>query len=201
MNKLLKRILFSRLWNTIREKKKKETGSANTQTSKEQNGYNDDFTFSHQKQNINPITESNKKDVLSDARYDAKKNSNIEWKDCILFVPPIEKGEVIKVYDGDTITIATRLPYDASPLYRFSVRLRGIDCPEIKGKTEEERTEAVKARDALEKLILHQEVVLKNLGMEKYGRILADVYFEEIHLNQWLLDNHYSVPYYGGKKS
>ena len=54
----------------------------------------------------------------------------------ILFVPPITEGEVIHVYDGDTITIVSKLPYDESPLYRFSVRLAGIDCAEIKGKTE-----------------------------------------------------------------
>ena len=66
--------------------------------------------------------------------YDANEWLNtvdnpIEWKDCIPFVPPIAMGFVIKVYDGDTITIASKLPYPDSPLYRFSVRLNGIDCP------------------------------------------------------------------------
>jgi hypothetical protein len=30
----------------------------------------------------------------------------IDWKNTVEFVPPVEKGIVIKVYDGDTITIA-----------------------------------------------------------------------------------------------
>ena len=34
----------------------------------------------------------------------------IEWKDTIPFIPPVDKGLVIKVYDGDTITIAAKLP-------------------------------------------------------------------------------------------
>jgi len=34
-------------------------------------------------------------------------------------VPPIKHGRVIKVYDGDTITVAARMPYPKSPLYRF----------------------------------------------------------------------------------
>jgi endonuclease YncB( thermonuclease family) len=44
---------------------------------------------------------------------------NIDWNDTVPFVPPITKGRVIKVYDGDTITIAARLPHPKSPLYRF----------------------------------------------------------------------------------
>jgi hypothetical protein len=39
----------------------------------------------------------------------------------IEFVPPVTGGKVIKVYDGDTITIATTLPYPDSPLYKFRV--------------------------------------------------------------------------------
>ena len=68
--------------------------------------------------------------------------SSVTWKDTIPFVPPVTKGKVIKVYDGDTITIATKLPFaneSKDTIWRFSVRLDGIDCPEIKGKTETEK--------------------------------------------------------------
>ena len=119
----------------------------------------------------------------------------------IQFVPPITEGEVIHVYDGDTITIVSKLPYDASPLYRFSIRLAGIDCAEIKGKTEQEKELAQEAKCALQKLILNKVVLLKNLKTEKYGRVLADVYLGDLHVNQWLLDNKYAVQYSGGKKA
>ena len=119
----------------------------------------------------------------------------------IPFIPPITEGQVINVYDGDTITIVSKLPYDASPLYRFSVRLAGIDCAEIKGKTERERELAQEAKFALQKLILNKVVVLKNVKNEKYGRVLADVYLGDLHVNQWLLDNKYAVQYSGGKKT
>ena len=57
-------------------------------------------------------------------------SDRITWDDTIQFVFPIYKGQVIKVYDGDTITIAAYMPYiDSSPLFRFSVRLNGIDTP------------------------------------------------------------------------
>lgn len=124
----------------------------------------------------------------------------IQWKDCIPFVPPIVSGYVIKVYDGDTITIAAKLPYPESPLYRFPVRLNGIDTPEIKGKDEDEKKSALLAKHALENLILNKTVLLKNTTTEKYGRILADVYLDDLHLNQWMLDNKYAVPYSGGTK-
>jgi endonuclease YncB( thermonuclease family) len=124
-----------------------------------------------------------------------------KWKDAIQFVPPITEGEVVHVYDGDTITIVSKLPYDASPLYRFSIRLAGIDCAEIKGKTEKERELAQESKRALQKLILNKVVTLKNLKTEKYGRVLADVYLGDIHVNQWLLDNNYAVPYSGGTKT
>jgi len=93
------------------------------------------------------------------------------------------------------------LPYDASPLYRFSVRLAGIDTAEIKGKTEKERESAQEAKCALQKLILNKVVALKNLKTEKYGRVLADVYLGDLHVNQWLLDNNYAVQYSGGTKT
>jgi micrococcal nuclease len=131
---------------------------------------------------------------------EVKKINIIKWEDTTAFTPPIAGGQVIKVYDGDSITIAGYLPMYNSPLFRFSVRLNGIDTPEIKGKTEEEISEAKKTRDALSNLILHKEITLKNVGTEKYGRILADVYLDNLHVNEWLIKEHYAVKYDGGTK-
>lgn len=64
---------------------------------------------------------------------------NIKLEDTKNFVPPITYGKVVKVYDGDTITIASKLPYIASPIYNFHVRLNGIDAPEIRSKNEIEK--------------------------------------------------------------
>ena len=36
----------------------------------------------------------------------------IDYKDTIPFIPPITTGKVIKVYDGDTLTLASKLPYE-----------------------------------------------------------------------------------------
>lgn len=127
--------------------------------------------------------------------------SNADWLNTVPFVPPVTHGKVIKVYDGDTITIASRLPFPNSPIYKFPVRLLGIDCPEIKGSTESEKRLAKTARDALSAKINGKIVILENVSTEKYGRLLADVYYNGEHLNQWMLSNNHAVKYDGGTKS
>ena len=127
--------------------------------------------------------------------------SGTQWKDTVPFVAPVSGGVCIKVYDGDTITVASRLPWRESPLYRFSVRLNGIDTPEIKGANDAEKRVAVKAREALKLKILDRQVTLKNVTTEKYGRLLADVHCDGVHLNQWMIEQRYAVVYDGGTKN
>jgi endonuclease YncB( thermonuclease family) len=126
--------------------------------------------------------------------------SSVIYNDTVPFIPPIECGKVIKVYDGDTITIAAKLPNTEGPVYRFQVRLNGIDSAEIKAKTLHEKALAIVARDALSKMIMDEIVTLKNVSTEKYGRILADVYLDDKNINNWMLDHKYAVPYDGGTK-
>jgi len=124
---------------------------------------------------------------------------NIKWEDTEEFVPPLEEGKdyyVIKVYDGDTITIVAK--FDWSPkYYRFGVRLRGINAPEIKSKT----AGAQDAREFLSNLVLHKYVKLSQINTEKYGRILAHVHTnnettnETISVSQILLNNNLVKPF------
>ena len=138
---------------------------------------------------------------------------HITYKDTIPFILPIVYGKVIKVYDGDTITIAAIIPNtnNNKTVYRFSVRLTGIDSPEIKGHTQNEKNAAITSRDALHKLIFGKIIELRNNSNEKYGRILADVYLTNtndssnsygtlLHINKWMLDNKYAIPSNGGTK-
>ena len=126
---------------------------------------------------------------------------DVNWHNTVPFVPPVTSGKVIKVYDGDTITLATKLPMSNSPIYRFPVRLTGIDSPEIKGKSGEEVALAKQSRDALNELVFGKIVRLGNVSTEKYGRLLADVYIDGIHVNKWMLEHKYAIPYDGGTKS
>jgi endonuclease YncB( thermonuclease family) len=124
----------------------------------------------------------------------------ITYDNTIPFIPPITSGKVVKVYDGDTFTLAAKLPNTDGPVYRFSVRLNGIDTPEIKGKTATEKELAKRARDALSSLIMNKIIILKNVETEKYGRLLAEVYVDDININNYMVDNKYAVKYDGGTK-
>jgi endonuclease YncB( thermonuclease family) len=131
---------------------------------------------------------------------------NANWKNTIEFVPLITKGKVIKVYDSDTITIASKIPYlttlnESNIMYRFHVRLLGIDTPEMTSKDEDEKSIAHLAQKSLSDLILNKNVTLKNTLIDKYGRILANVYTEDdIELSNWALTCRFAVSYDGGTK-
>ena len=142
--------------------------------------------------------------VVKNYKSDLGDGTDITLHDTHEFTFPVEGGRVIKVYDGDTITIATKLPFTKKSdiIYRFPVRLIGIDTPEMKGKdvSEEEKTAAKSAQQFVSNLVLNKYVTLKNVQNEKYGRILADVYIGDIHLNDLLLKEGYALPYDGTTK-
>ncbi len=125
---------------------------------------------------------------------------NISYNDTIPFIPPITQGKVIKVYDGDTITIASKLPFAESPLYRFSVRINGIDCPEMRTKNTDEKQCAKLAKQKVIDLCLNKIVKLENVKLEKYGRILADVLCENDSIGDSLCTCNLAVKYDGGTK-
>ena len=52
-------------------------------------------------------------------------------------------------------------------MYRLSVRFNGIDTPEIKGKTDDEKNAAKSARDALSSLLVG--------GVDRPGADLAEI--------------------------
>ena len=125
----------------------------------------------------------------------------VQYKDTKPFIPCITTCKVVKVYDGDTITIASKL-YPESPIYRFSVRLRGIDTPEIRADNENEKLHALAAKRFVESKTLNKIVMLNDVKTEKYGRLLADVYMEDgTHLNTLLIESGFAVEYDGGKKT
>ena len=120
------------------------------------------------------------------------------------FVPEISEGKIIRVYDGDTVTIAARFKIDGvyvPKLFRYNVRLRGIDSPEMKTKNSTEKSLALKSRDALTELIMDRMVRLENVEYDKYGRILANIITEDgINVSNWMISNGYAVEYDGGTK-
>ena len=132
-----------------------------------------------------------------------KSLDDVVYSDTQIYIPNITQGKVVKVYDADTITVANRISVrgvQSDEIYRFPVRLNGIDSPEIKSKNPTTKALAKQARDVLSEMIFGKTVELKNVQLEKFGRLLADVYLGDLHLNQWLIDHNYAVRYDGGTK-
>ena len=181
----------------------KEKNNYKKETKRNKNNKKDKKNKNENK--INRNNNNNNNYTITEKSYLLNNNDvsylkHITYKDSEPFIPNIRFAKVIKVYDGDTITVSSKLPYNDSPIYRFSVRLRNIDSPEIKGESEKECILAIQARDALHNLIFGKIIELRNNGKEKYGRLLADIYYNKLHINKWMLDNKYAVLYDGGKK-
>ena len=136
---------------------------------------------------------------IFDAEMDAATYENLPT-----FTPEIKTGKIVRVYDGDTVTIATRIQIDGKEIpkiFRFSLRLRGIDSPEMKTKNQTEKALAIQSRDALSKLIMGKIMTIENVDYDKYGRILADMITPEgVNVSQWMIDNRLAVKYDGGTK-
>lgn len=140
------------------------------------------------------MTDQEKKPVTIDT---------VEYSSSTPFIANITTGRVVKVYDGDTITVATNIVNDnvSDTFYRFSVRIRGIDCPEIRSKNDNEKKCAKIARKAVLDAVYHKIVTLTNVSYDKYGRILADVSIDDVSVSKMLLDKRLAISYNGGTKN
>ena len=85
---------------------------------------------------------------------------------------------VTGAYDGDTLYVEASIWPDLT--WAGSVRVRGIDTPEIRGQCETEKTLAVAARDYVRDLLIDETVRLTQIEDDKYGgRVIARVYVRE----------------------
>lgn len=124
---------------------------------------------------------------------------NATWRNTIPFVPNITHGKIIKCYDGDTCTLAAK-PYPNEPVFRFSLRLDGIDTPEMRSKSTTEKEAAKLVQEKLSDLIMDKFVDVKVTKTDKYGRLLCTVTYDGINVNEWLLEQNYATEYHGGTK-
>ena len=92
---------------------------------------------------------------------------------------------VVKVYDGDTIVVDIDLGFGIM-MKNQSVRLLGVDTPEIRGK---ERNEGLEVKIAVENKILGKWVKIKTMKDKKgkYGRWLVNLWVDDLCINNWLV--------------
>jgi micrococcal nuclease len=102
-------------------------------------------------------------------------------------------AKVVKVYDGDTITVNFDLGFGIM-LNKQKIRLYGINTPEVRGDSKEQ---GIISRDALRKRILKKNIIIKTHRDKKgkYGRWLGEVFLADENLNEWLVKEGYAKSY------
>lgn len=108
--------------------------------------------------------------------------------------------EISSIYDADTFS-ATIDGWPDIIGKRISVRVLGVDAPELRAKCESEKIAARKAKKHTVGLLRSAQVVeLRNIKRGKYFRILADVYIDNKSLGDSLVLNGFARKYDGGKR-
>jgi endonuclease YncB( thermonuclease family) len=113
----------------------------------------------------------------------------------------IEPVVYLHNYDGDTVTVD--LP-GLHPLIGkdISIRINGIDTPEIKGHCEREARLAREARAIVAGMLSGaKRIVLVDVGRDKYFRIDATVMVDGVDVGAELIRRGLAVPYDGGTKT
>lgn len=152
-----------------------------------------------------------------DDEKDLEIDYNCEWAvicelkeactfDAPQWLPDIKYGVVTHVYDGDTFHLVSIPKNGDGKWYKFVIRLRGIDTPEL--NIPEQKEKGLEAKQALIDMMLTEVVMLTKIDKDKYGRILADVwkYNKEkrmfaINVTNELINKGLGKRYYGGKKA
>lgn len=107
------------------------------------------------------------------------------------------EAKIISVYDGDTVKAIFPLN---GVMYKWNCRLTGIDTPEIRTSDRLQKKFGYEVRDHLRTKILNKVVTLKCQDLDKYGRLLTEIWFDQQNINQWLIDSDYAFAYDGGTK-
>lgn len=110
-------------------------------------------------------------------------------------------AQIMSIYDADTFTVdIAGWPPIAGR--RISVRVAGIDAPEIKGKCPAEKEAAIIAKQAAVAVLRGAKVIeLRQMDRDKYFRILADVYADGRSLAEHLIQKGHARRYDGGHKA
>ena len=115
-------------------------------------------------------------------------------------VPGPVRATIINVYDGDTMTVDAH-PWPQITL-RVSVRIQGIDTPELRrSHCLDEKTLALAAKEQLISLV-GDEVLLSDIFLGKYaGRVIAHVATSDgTDIGRAMIEKGFAVPYDGGAR-
>ena len=116
-------------------------------------------------------------------------------------------ARVTDIHDGDTLKVTAHVFGD---VHKFTLRLAGIDTPEVRTRDAAEKSAGLASRDHVMKRLGFAPgdacvcmVQARFHGFDKYGRVLADVYAtgETESLSEEMLRLGLAKAYDGGHKS
>jgi endonuclease YncB( thermonuclease family) len=108
-----------------------------------------------------------------------------------------EPTKILKVYDGDSMTIAVVVD---GKVFKTSCRVLHINTPELKSYCPIEKRMAKLAKQRATDLVLNQVIAIKRYDFDKYGRVLVDIKPGDSLLSDILRDEHLGYSYEGTKK-
>ncbi|WP_073603071.1 thermonuclease family protein [Vibrio aerogenes] len=109
-------------------------------------------------------------------------------------------NKVTSIYDADTFKANIKGWPDIIGK-KVSIRVNGVDAPEIRGKCKKEKNSARIAKlFTIKALRTAKKIELRNIRRGKYFRILADVYVDGRNLSDLLINSGLARPYDGGKR-
>lgn len=104
------------------------------------------------------------------------------------------KALILRVIDGDTCVAEIDLGFRMTN--GQTLRLLGIDTPELKSKDAIEKTKAQAAHLRLAELVQGKRVIVRTQKTDHFGRYLAQVWLEDgTDVNQQLVDEGYAKPW------
>lgn len=116
----------------------------------------------------------------------------------LVFAQPIvadfHKVTLVRVVDGDTIKFNLACKHKLF-CRNMSVRVRGVDCPEMRSANKEDKERALAAKQFTQQFLTGRKIALKSCQKGKYFRMVCDVYADGKNLATALLEAGHAVPY------
>ena len=120
----------------------------------------------------------------------------------------IYRGKLERVVDGDTIDALIDVGFDI--WIKKRIRYSGIDTWESRTRDLAEKAKGLEAKARNKELLMEVSSKsgyfrLKSFGVGKYGRVLGEIYIEDVegkqyNINETLISEGHAYIYDGGKK-
>ena len=111
------------------------------------------------------------------------------------------KGKVTRVLDGDTFDCMFDLGFNI--FHHARVRMVGIDTPESRTRDLEEKARGLLSKQFLKDAITDQELIIKTYKKNakgKFGRVLGEIWLDEVNINKEMIELGYAVEYHRQSK-